>query len=111
MTTLNTLTGQRSLTTAEVIEMRNKLLLVFTLAQIIDDNIADIESMIRKQGNYRLDMKQHTKALKKSSRELRNGYYKLLTQEQISAFIDNVDALSQLITKTINTAHHDNSTI
>lgn len=108
MTTLNTLTGQRSLTTAEVIEMRNKLLLVFTLAQIIDDNIADIESMIRKQGNYRLDMKQHTKSLKKSSRELRNGYYKLLTQEQMSAFIDNVDTLSQLITNTINHAHYDN---
>lgn len=79
----------------------NDLSIIFILAQIIDDKIHDLEQKLRKEGNYRVEMKQYTSALKNTSRKMRNQYYKSIKPEEMDTFIEDVDTLTKQLSEVV----------
>ena len=96
---MNTL-NQENIALSEVVK---NLSVIFILAQVIDDEIQEIESKLKKYGAYKLQMKYQVNQLKSASRELRNKYYEKLTPEEMENFIADVDlieiGIKQIIAK------------
>ena len=84
-------------------EVAKNLSVIFILAQVIDDEIQEVKSKLKKYGAYKLQMKYQVNQLKSASRELRNKYYEKLTPEEMENFIADVDlieiGIKQIIAK------------
>lgn len=82
-------------------EVATNLSVIYILAQIIDDEINEVEQKLRKYGAYKMQMKQQTQALKSASREMRNKYYNQLTEQEMNDFLSDVDMIEQGIADLI----------
>ena len=82
-------------------EVAKNLSVIFILSQVIDDEIQEVESKLKKYGAYKLQMKYQVNQLKSASRELRNKYYEKLTPEEMENFIADVDLIEMGIKQII----------
>lgn len=101
MPTLKEHMKREKLTQDEALFILIKLHKIYLLAQHAEDEIGEIENVLRKKGNYCLDTKMYSKQLKAASSRMRNHFYKHLDEKQMEEFITNLDNLSETINNAI----------
>ena len=82
--------------------INSKLLMIFLLAQLIDEEILDVEKELQKAGKCRMEMKREVKKAITAIRELKNNFHKQLNSEQIDWFIEDLEALKDKVYTELN---------
>lgn len=69
------------------------VVLIQLLIQISRDITQELEEELRKGGEYRLGIKQDIERLNKMSLQVRRDFYKVLTEEEVEHFCQDLDQL------------------